>query len=166
LLLQHLLELAARERHGDEAIAERLTREQIAEGHRDIVLRDDVGADAAGIGDGDNGAAVLRIAGCGELCIRDDIAERALAGLVRLPRRRRAGAASRGQLSRSLSADDCAAARLPSTASASVSTSLFSTILQKRRPEVGRRLMASGHSTAGPLRAAVVHQIASSSNLQ
>src|SRR3954453_6319826 len=83
LLLQHVLELAARERHGDEPVAKRLAGENVAEGDRAVLLWNDVGADAAGIGERDDGTAILGVPGRGELRVRNDVAERAFAGLVR-----------------------------------------------------------------------------------
>ena len=88
MLLEHVLDLLAGQRQRHQLIAERLAGEQIGVGHRAILLPRNIGAHAAGIGEGDHRAAVCRGAGRGELGVGDDIAERALAGIVGHARQR------------------------------------------------------------------------------
>src|SRR6185437_2014506 len=66
----------------DQLVAERLARKNVAIRHRAVALLRDFRADAAGIGEGDHGAAVRIGLGCRQLGVGDDIAKRALAGIV------------------------------------------------------------------------------------
>ena len=77
LLFQRGLDLRACQRQRDKLVAERLCREHVAVAHRAVRAAEDVGANAAGIGEGDHRAGRFRRRQMG---IRDDIAERAFAG--------------------------------------------------------------------------------------
>ena len=88
MLLQHVLDLFPGQRDRHQLIAERLAGEQVAIGHRAVLSARYVGPHAAGIGEGDDRAAFRLRAGCRELRVGDDVAERAFAGVVGRARQR------------------------------------------------------------------------------
>ena len=88
MLLERVLDLRAGQRQCHQLIPERLTGEDIGVAHRPLRLFRNVGADAAGIGEGDHRSAILVGTGRGQLRVGDDIAERALAGVVGRARQR------------------------------------------------------------------------------
>ena len=88
LLFEQATDRVSRERHHRESVAERLNGIEIGVGQIAAVLRDQVGADAAGVHEGDDCPAVSGSAGRRELRIGDHVAERRLARSILRARNR------------------------------------------------------------------------------